>query len=97
MCSAGLTAEVWGTVELRSTLPVVTHKAVGGRFIENDAQLSPRRLALAFVEAARQAGAVLRRKRVVSGFVRDEHSAISGVQTQDKTISARYVILSTNV
>jgi len=96
MCSAGLTAELWDTVKLRSALPVLTHKAVGGRFIESDAQLSPPRLALAFAQAARQAGADLRANSAVCGFVRDENGAITGVQTQDETISTRYVILATN-
>jgi glycine oxidase len=48
MCSAGLTAELWDPFKLRSALPALTHKAVGGRFIESDAQLSPAKLALAF-------------------------------------------------
>jgi len=96
MCSAGLTAELWDTVELRSALPVLTHKAVGGRFIESDAQLSPPRLVLAFAQAARQAGAEIRTNTAVHGFVRNKHGEITGVQTPDETISAKYLILATN-
>ena len=96
MCSAGLTAELWDAIQLRSALPMLTREAVGGRFIASDAQLSPPLLALAFAQAARQAGAELRTNIAVSGFVRNKQGEITGVQTQDETISARYVILATN-
>ena len=96
MCSAGLAAELWNVTQLRSALPKLTPKAVGGRFIESDAQLSPPQLTLAFAQAARQAGAELRTHRAVHGFVRNKHGQITGVQTQDEAISARYLILATN-
>jgi len=96
MCSAGLTAELWDSVQLRNALPMLTHEEVGGRFIASDAQLSPPLLALAFAQAARQAGAELRTNTAVYGLVRNKHGEITGVQTQDETISARYVILATN-
>lgn len=96
MCSAGLTAELWDSVKLRSALPALTHKAVGGRFIESDAQLSPAKLALAFAQAGREAGAELRTNTAVYGLIRNKHGEITGVQTQDEEISARYLILATN-
>jgi glycine/D-amino acid oxidase-like deaminating enzyme len=96
MCSAGLAAELWDAVQLRSALPMLTREAVGGRFIASDAQLSPPQLALAFAQAARQAGAELRTHVAVHSFVRDKHGVIAGVQTRDETISARSVILATN-
>jgi len=96
MCSAGLTAELWDSVKLRSALPALTHKAVGGRFIESDAQLSPAKLAIAFAQAGRQAGAELRTNTAVYGLVRNKHGEITGVQTRDEAISARYLILATN-
>jgi gamma-glutamylputrescine oxidase len=96
MCAAGLTAELWDTVKLQSALPVLTHKAVGGRFIESDAQLSSPKLALAFAQAARNAGTELRTNSGVHRFVHDENGAITGVHTQLETISARYFILATN-
>ena len=96
MCSAGLAAELWDAVQLRSALPMLTHEAIGGRFIGSDAQLSPPQLTLAFAQAARQAGAELRTHIAVHGFVRNRQGAIAGVQTRDETISARYVILATN-
>ena len=96
MCSAGLAAELWNATQLRSALPKLTPKAVGGRFIESDAQLSPPQLTLAFAQAARQAGAELRTHLAVHGFVRNKHGQITGVQTQNEAISARYLILATN-
>lgn len=70
--------------------------AVGGRFIASDARLSPPRLALVFAQAARQAGAEVRTNTAVHGFVKNKLGEITGVQTQDETISAEYVILATN-
>ena len=96
MSSAGLTAELWDSVDLRSALPALTHKAVGARFIESDAQLSPAKLALAFAQAARQAGAELRTNTTVHGFVGNNHGEITAVQTQNETISARHLIFATN-
>ena len=96
MCSAGLTAELWDSVKLRSALPALTHKAVGGRFIQSDAQLSPAKLALAFAQAGREAGAELRTNTAVYGLITNKHGEITGVQTQDEEISARYLILATN-
>jgi glycine/D-amino acid oxidase-like deaminating enzyme len=96
MCSSGLAAELWDSVKLRRALPALTHKAVGGRFIESDAQLSPAKLAMAFAQAGRQAGAELRTNTAVYGLVRNQHGEITGVRTQDDAISARYLILATN-
>ncbi len=96
MCSAGLAAELWDATQLRSALPKLTPKAVGGRFVESDAQLSPPQLTLAFAQAAREAGAEIRTHVAVHGFVRSKHGEITGVQTQNEAISARHLILATN-
>lgn len=96
MCSAGVAAELWDRVQLRSALPMLTPEAAGGRFIASDAQLSPPRLALAFAQAAQQAGAEIRRNSAVHGFVRTRHGEITGVQTENEIIPSQYVILATN-
>lgn len=96
MGSAGLAAELLDRVQLRSVLPMLTPEAAGGRFIASDAQLSPPRLALAFAQAARRAGAEVQTNRAVHGFIRSKHGAITGVQTENEIISSQYVILATN-
>ena len=96
MCSAGLTAELWDTAQLRRALPMLTHEAIGARFIESDAQLSTSRLTLAFAEAARRKGAQLRTNSVVHEFVRDKIGTIKGVRTRTEEIFTQTIILATN-
>ena len=93
---AGIPTRLWDSEELRRQMPKVTNKAVGGRFIPSDAQLTSPKLATAFVQAARQAGAEVRVGVTVTSLLTDAKGAVQGVRTSEDTIHADWVILATN-
>ncbi len=93
---AGLPAELWDHQELRRQIPQLTGKAVGGRFIPDDAQLSSSKLAWAFVEAARQAGAEIRPRANVTALLEDQKHTVCGVRVCGEEITADWVVLATN-
>ena len=96
MNTAGLPAELWSAQELRQHLPSLTTKAIGGRFISSDAQLSPPKLAAEFARIARKAGADIGTNSKVTSLLRDSKNRVIGVKTSQDTISSANIVLATN-
>jgi gamma-glutamylputrescine oxidase len=93
---AGLPTELWSAQELCVHLPYLTTRAIGGRFIPSDAQLSPPKLAAEFARIGRKAGADIGTSSKVTSLLRDSKNRVIGVKTSQETISSANIVLATN-
>jgi glycine/D-amino acid oxidase-like deaminating enzyme len=93
---SGIAAELWDRRDLIQRLSGLTDRAVGGRFIPDDAQLTSPKLAVAFAQAARRAGAQVRTGTRVLAFVPTNNGSTQSVATSDGEISAARVVFATN-
>jgi glycine/D-amino acid oxidase-like deaminating enzyme len=93
---SGIAAELWDRRELSRRLPVLTDKAVGGRFIPDDAQLTSPKLAAAFAQAARRAGARIKTGVQVLALGANQNGSIQSVTTSEGEVSASWVVFATN-
>ncbi|MFN8006589.1 MAG: FAD-dependent oxidoreductase [Terriglobia bacterium] len=96
MNAAGLPSEWWSPRELQGRFPALTRRAVGGRFIPSDAQLTPLRLCTSFAKAARETGADIRTHQNVLSLLRDSNHQVIGVQTDQESFYSRQIVLATN-
>jgi gamma-glutamylputrescine oxidase len=93
---AGVQAELWDLRELKRRVPTVTDRAVGARFIPSDAQCASPKLARAFAQAARRAGAEIKTGITVTSILENGRGSVCGVKTSAGQIYANWVILATN-
>ena len=96
MNETGLPAEVWSAQELHKHVSNLTTKAIGGRFIPSDAQLSPPKLAAEFARIARKVGADIRTTSGVTSFLKDSKNRVIGVKTRQETLYSGKIVLATN-
>jgi glycine/D-amino acid oxidase-like deaminating enzyme len=93
---SGIAAELWDRQELMQRLPMLTDKAVGGRFIPDDAQLTSPKLTTAFAHAARRAGADVRTGVRVGALATNPNGSIRSVTTSEGEMAAGWVVFATN-
>lgn len=92
----GISAELWDRQQLMHHLPMLTDKAVAGRFIPDDAQLSSPKLAAAFARAAQRAGAEVKTGVSVVALALNENGSVRSVKTSEGEMAARWIVFATN-
>ncbi|WP_050800162.1 NAD(P)/FAD-dependent oxidoreductase [Streptomyces himastatinicus] len=86
--AAGVEAEDVGPDELAELEPNLTREVAGGAHYPQDAQVQPVLAAAHLLRRARARGAAVHTGMNVTGFLRDQHGAVTGVRTDSATLPA---------